>query len=382
MTELKVKHWYELFSRGARDWLRHNQKIRETVREQLPRLLASADVFNSPGNRSVHVPVRMLEHYRFRLNQDSEQTGVGQGKANPGDVLGSPQRQDQESGEGGGGNDQGGVEFVLEMKVDDIVDWIWEELKLPDLKPRHNAQIDVEDYQREGYDKRGARARLDRRRTLREAIKRRSIQPTGPAFIDEDLRFRQLRRRKLPSTRAVVIFGLDASGSMGERERVLSKSFFFWAMQGVRRQYPQLETAFLAHTVEAWEFAETEFLQVTGQGGTVASTCFDKALEIIEERYDPSQYNIYFFYASDGENFPDDRQLASDALRKLGTLSNYMGYIEVGPPSGFHQYSETAQIFDQIIEEIHKGGRYPLRDEEDIWSAIRGFFTEQAAETA
>ena len=24
--------WYELFSRGARDWLRHNEKIREAVR--------------------------------------------------------------------------------------------------------------------------------------------------------------------------------------------------------------------------------------------------------------------------------------------------------------------------------------------------------------
>ena len=23
--------WYDLFSRGARDWLRHNQKVREAV---------------------------------------------------------------------------------------------------------------------------------------------------------------------------------------------------------------------------------------------------------------------------------------------------------------------------------------------------------------
>ena len=25
--------WYDLFSRGARDWLRHNEKIRDAVRE-------------------------------------------------------------------------------------------------------------------------------------------------------------------------------------------------------------------------------------------------------------------------------------------------------------------------------------------------------------
>ena len=29
--------WYELFSRGARDWLRHDEKIREAVRANLPR---------------------------------------------------------------------------------------------------------------------------------------------------------------------------------------------------------------------------------------------------------------------------------------------------------------------------------------------------------
>jgi len=34
--------WYELFSRGARDWLRHNQKVRSAVKESLPELLAGA----------------------------------------------------------------------------------------------------------------------------------------------------------------------------------------------------------------------------------------------------------------------------------------------------------------------------------------------------
>ena len=307
MPDTSSNQWYDLFSRGARDWLRHNQKIRDSVREQLPRLIAEADVLSGGSGRRVRVPVRFLEHYRFRLNRDNEQSGVGQGKAKPGDVLVSPDQQQQEGGDAGGGNEDGGVEFVLEMKVDEIVDWIWEELALPDLKPRRDAVLDEEDYQREGWDRRGARARLDRRRTMKEAVKRRSVQGDAPAFTDDDLRFRQLKRRKQPSTRAVVLFGLDASSSMGERERVLAKSFFFWALQGIRRQYPQLETVFIAHTVEAWEFSEEEFFQVSGQGGTVASSCFSTTLEIIEQRYDPSQYNVYFFYASDGENFPDDR---------------------------------------------------------------------------
>ena len=31
--------WYELFSRGSRDWLRHSEKIREAVREHLPQIV-------------------------------------------------------------------------------------------------------------------------------------------------------------------------------------------------------------------------------------------------------------------------------------------------------------------------------------------------------
>ena len=59
---------------------------------------------------------------------------------------------------------------------------------------------------------------------------------------------------------------LDVSASMGEEHRKLAKTFFFWAVQGLRRQYRQLEIVFVAHTTEAWEFAEEEFFRVDGLG--------------------------------------------------------------------------------------------------------------------
>ena len=64
--------WYELFSRGARDWLRHDEKVREAVRANLPEIIAGGDVING-GARTVRVPVRMLEHYHFRLRRPEEQ---------------------------------------------------------------------------------------------------------------------------------------------------------------------------------------------------------------------------------------------------------------------------------------------------------------------
>src|SRR5258708_33244195 len=78
--------WYDLFSRGARDWLRHDEKVRESVREHLPQIIAGGEVINETA-RTVRVPVRMLEHYHFRLRRPGESQGVGQSDGKPGDVL-------------------------------------------------------------------------------------------------------------------------------------------------------------------------------------------------------------------------------------------------------------------------------------------------------
>src|SRR5690606_42109396 len=76
--------WYELFSRGARDWLRHDEKVRESVREHLPQIVAGADVINE-SSRTVRVHVRVLEHYHFRLRRPEELVGTGQGNEKTGD---------------------------------------------------------------------------------------------------------------------------------------------------------------------------------------------------------------------------------------------------------------------------------------------------------
>src|SRR3954470_18355840 len=144
--------WYELFSRGARDWLRHNQKVREAVKDTLPELLAGSDLMTR-GNRSVAVRVKFLEHARLRLAEPSVQQGAGQGRGEPGDVLQQGREEGNEPGQQGGTGD-GEIRFVVELKVDEIVDWLWEELKLPELKPKRNTVMDEPDFVREGWDKR------------------------------------------------------------------------------------------------------------------------------------------------------------------------------------------------------------------------------------
>jgi len=370
--------WYDLFSRGARDWLRHNEKVRDAVREHLPEIVAGADIVGG-ASRTVRVPVKMLEHYHFRLLNPSKQQGVGQGAAKPGDVLAQPSQGDT-SGKGAAGSGEGGIEFTLEFKIDDIVDWLWEEMQLPNLKARVGRSEDV-DWTREGWDKRGARSRLDRRRSMRESIKRRAIQTDAPSFTDEDLRFRQLNRREQPSIQAVVFLVMDVSGSMTDRDRQLAKTFFFWATQGLKRQYKHLDTVFVAHTTEAWEFSEEEFFKVAGTGGTVASTGLEKVNEIIEERFSPSRYNIYLFYASDGDNYTEDRQHAEAALEKVADSAGYSGYIEVSGTGQRPLATETGALFRNLNADGKPAGSFAISKVEDIWDAVRHFFQHQAKES-
>jgi len=374
----QINGWYELFSRGARDWLRHNDKVREAVREHLPEIIAGADVVGG-NSRTVRVPVRMLEHYHFRLRKPEQQEGVGQGAAKPGDVLAKP-TQGEGSGKGAGGSDEGSIEFVLEFKVDDIVDWLWKEMELPNRKASVG-KSEESDWTREGWDRKGARSRLDRRRSMRESIKRRSMQDDSPVFTDDDLRFRQLTRREQPSIQAVVFLLMDVSGSMSERDRQLAKSFFFWAVQGLRREYRHLDTVFVAHTTEAWEFNEEEFFKVSGSGGTVASTGFAKVHELVASRFNPGRYNVYMFYASDVDNYSADRAQAEATLQPLADLANYCGYLEVSSASQRQLSTETGGLFKALADAGKPVGSFALNRVEDIWDAVRHFFQHQASDS-
>ncbi|HTY50779.1 MAG TPA: DUF444 family protein [Steroidobacteraceae bacterium] len=375
-SALGLARWYDLFSRGARDWLRHDEKVREAVREHLPQIIAGGEVI-SDSTRSVRVPVRMLEHYHFRLASPGDSQGVGQGEAQPGDVLADPAGDPgaREKGEGGQGDGQ--IQLMLEIKIDDIVDWLWEEMQLPNLKARVGPSEDS-DWVREGWDRRGARSRLDRRRSFKELVKRQGRQGATATFTDEDLRFRQLARRRQPAIHAVVFFVLDVSGSMSDRDRKLAKTFFFWVVQGLRREYRSLETVFVAHTTEAWEFAEADFFQVTGTGGTVTSTGLNKVRGIIDERYSPARHNIYLFYASDGDNSIGDHADAHAALTDLAGKACFSGYVEVASGLSRQLATETGRLFGELEAAGQPVASYVINDFDGVWGAVRHFFTAES----
>ena len=201
------------------------------------------------------------------------------------------------------------------------------------------------------------------------------------AIVNDDLRFRQLAKRAMPATNAAVIFALDVSGSMDEAQRRLAKQFFFFALQGIRRQYAKVETVFLAHAAQAWEFDESQFFQASSSGGTVTSAVARLALDTVQARFDPSRYNTYFFYASDGENAAEDRDAAKGLIAELATLVNYAGYVETGGVATFRpRETQLAELFSEMRIKGAPVGVSHLASQEDIWRAIREFFKEQSGE--
>jgi len=175
-----------------------------------------------------------------------------------------------------------------------------------------------------------------------------------------------------------VFFMLDVSGSMSDRDRKLAKTFFFWVVQGLRREYRSLETVFVAHTTEAWEFAEPDFFQVTGTGGTVASTGLNKVREIIDARFNPARHNIYLFYASDGDNSVGDHAEAHSALVDIANKACFSGYVEVASGLSRQLATETGRLFAEIASGGLPAASYVVNDFDDVWGAVRHFFTTEA----
>lgn len=368
--------WYTLFSRGARDWLRHNDKVREAARQHLPNAIAAGELMTGAAGLGVQVPVRALEHARFRLARDYSSTGAGQGDGQPGDILRSPAMDQDDNA--AAGVEGGEVTLPMAFSVNEILDSLWDELQLPLLEPRGRAAQDQQTVERTGWDTHGAPSLLDRRRTVKEAIKRRAVQASQPAFTNSDLRFRQLLPRPAPASRAVLFFLLDVSSSMTHAERRLAKTFFFLALHGLRRKYHQIDIRFLAHAAQAWEFSEAQFFETSGMGATVASSGLQLCLDQLEQRYDAASWNSYLFYASDGDNFVEDRLAAGLGLAELARRLNFLAYVETLPGMPRQQDSEMLRLWRDGERQGRPMSSALLCADADVYTALRQFLTSQA----
>jgi uncharacterized sporulation protein YeaH/YhbH (DUF444 family) len=162
---------------------------------------------------------------------------------------------------------------------------------------------------------------------------------------------------------------------MGTFEKYISRSFFFWMTRFLRTKYENVEMVFIAHHTEANEVTEEEFFTRGESGGTICSSAYAKALEIIDSRFPPTQYNIYPFHFSDGDNLTSDNERCIKLIDQLMECSNLFGYGEV------NQYNRSSTLMSAYRQITSKKFQYcVIREKGEVYKALKTFFSKQVVQ--
>ena len=151
---------------------------------------------------------------------------------------------------------------------------------------------------------------------------------------------------------------------MGEFKKYIARSFFFWMVRFLRTKYDNVEIVFISHHTEAREVTEEQFFTQGESGGTVVSSAYQLALDIIGARYRPTDWNIYPFHFSDGDNYYSDNEEAVRLADELIQTCNLFGYGEIGEEGGGgYRRSSGAllSIFNDRLQEQGALRRRPHR---------------------
>ncbi len=373
----------ERSDRAAGDRARHRDKVRQAIRENIADIIAEESIIGKDRDRIIKVPIRGIKEYRFIYGNAAPGVGQGSGDSQPGQVVGHHEGDAQGRPDRAG--DRPGIDYYeTDVRLDELIDLMFEDLELPDLERKRLREIPSErSAKRKGYRQVGIRQRLDKRRTVRQRVKRMMAtrerreeeggEPRFP-FHDDDLTYRHLVTDVREESNAVVVCIMDTSGSMDTMKKYLARCFFFLLYQFIRSKYRNVEIVFIAHHTEAKEVTEEEFFHKGESGGTLISSGYVKALEIIAERYHPSLWNIYAFHCSDGDNFDTDNATALRAAKELADVSNLFGYGEIKPLGSRSYESSMLNVFRRLDAENFQ--TVLIERKEDVWPSFKALLAK------
>ncbi|MDB6060203.1 MAG: hypothetical protein JWM78_306 [Verrucomicrobiaceae bacterium] len=327
------------------------------------------------------------------------------------------------SGDGRASNSGEGVdEFAFQITQEEFLEFMFEDLELPNLVKRQLAGSDVFRYKRGGFSSTGTPNQINIVRSLRAANARR-IALGGPKrkrireleqellllqavelllrnekriteiedeitllkrkidklpFIDEfDIKYNLSIKDPQPSSKAVMFCVMDVSGSMNQATKDIAKRFFILLYLFLKRSYDHTEVVFIRHHTSAKEVDEEEFFYSRETGGTIVSSALRLMKEIIADRYPTSEWNIYGAQASDGDNWNDDSSVCYELLTKeiMPFLQHY-SYVEITPREHQALWSEYEQVEGQFPETF---AMQQIIDLKDIYPVFRELFQKRTA---
>lgn len=375
MTKLyTVSHndW-SLHRKGELDRLRHREKVKEAIKKNLADVVSEESIILSDGKRVIRVPIKALDEFHFRFDQGKKKhAGQGDGKSKVGDVLGSEPQKGQGK-EKGAGEEPGVDYYEADISIDELAELIFEDLGLPNLEQKKKPELASESTEFKDIRKKGISSNIDRKRTIYEVLKRNALQgkPGIHGITKEDLRYKTWELTYKYESSAVILAMMDTSGSMGAFEKYIARSFYFWMVRFLRTKYKNVKIVFLAHHVEAKETTEEEFFTKGASGGTRCSSVYKLALDLIEKRYNPQDYNIYAFHFSDGDNLASDNDQCVKLINQLLDCCNLVGYGEIEGP---YYYTSTLRSAFKKVENS-KFTTVTVKDKTGVYPALKKFFS-------
>lgn len=357
------------------DHSRFRNIVRGRIRQNLRKYISKGELLGRQGKDLVSIPIPHIDIPKLRFG-DKQQGGVAQGDGELGDPLsGSPQDGD---GQGKAGYQPGDHALEVELTLDELADILGEELELPNIENKGKSAIVDKKDRYVVVRNVGPNSLRHFKRTFRSALRRQialgTYDPKRPVIIPtrDDMRYKSWKTEEEPVVNAAILYMMDVSGSMGDEQKEIVRIESFWIDTWLRRQYKGIETRFIIHDAAAREVDRDTFFRTRESGGTMISSAYRLAADIIERDYPASQWNIYPFHFSDGDNWSvDDTLLCVDILKNLLLpASNVFCYGQVDSPYGSGQFikdlKEHFSDDDQLITS-------EINDRDAIVESIREF---------
>ncbi len=328
------------------DQNRFKSIIKGKVRDDFKRYVTNGELIGKREDEFVKIPIPRIDIPTFRYGPKNDELGVGQGD---GEKAEGPNQPGQGKGEAG---DQAGQHMVeVEISIDELAEILGEKLQLPKILPKGTQSIATEKNKYSGIAPVGPEGLRKFKQTYKKALARYissgHYNPNEPAIIPirRDYQYRSVKKTQVPHTRAVVIYMMDVSGSMGEEQKEIVRLESFWINTWLKKHYKGLETRFIIHDAAAKEVDEDTFFRTSESGGTLISSAYKLCQQIIQADYSTSEWNIYPFHFSDGDNWSgEDTRICLSLLREFFLPNvNVFSYGQVESKYGSGQFLKDLQ---------------------------------------
>ncbi|MBS0209869.1 MAG: DUF444 family protein [Planctomycetes bacterium] len=358
-----------------RDHARFREIVRGRIRQNLRKYVTQGEMIGRKGRDLVSIPIPQLDvpHFRYGKNGSG---GVGQGDGEEGTAVG--QGEEEGDGKGKAGSDPGAHVLEVDVPLEELAKIMADELHLPRIEPKGRENIQQDKTKYNSIRRTGPESLRHFKRTYMEALRRqissKTYVPDSPLVVPfrEDKRYRSWHTVAHPEASAVIVYMMDVSGSMTDEQKQIVRTEAFWIDTWLKSQYGGLEVRYIIHDAAAKAVDENTFYHTRESGGTRISSAYKVCVDLLKKDFPPSDWNVYCFQFSDGDNWGEDNQTCMSMLREeLLPHVNLFCYGQVESPYGSGEYLRA--LHEKLGSDFENLILSEIRDRNAIYDSIKLF---------